>query len=236
MLYPISLGCCYCTSYYLQDLNLRKSFFPFDWSYTTIQMVIDIIEDDFNDFLNRDYIDGHSHSLYHNHLFVQDTSIQENYDYYVRCVETFRKVVNSRQPKLFFYTSFGYKAEQEGFAERYKLNKLENTNDLNMLYDFLENRYSNFGLEVIIQKPNGKPPKSSTTKIKDNFHTHLLSLKRKMSLKRFEHQIDIDHYTDIEYAAIQDANLEQIEEEKEERVEEYRPIIIRKNTTPRLFI
>jgi hypothetical protein len=53
----------------LKKHNLYKLSFPFDWIFSSLEIIYDCIEDKFNKFLDKSlYIDGNKHLIYNNML------------------------------------------------------------------------------------------------------------------------------------------------------------------------
>ena len=105
----VSLGNYCLTSMILKDNNLKDTSYPFDWMVSCIDNVSDIIEDEFNQFLNREnyqIINGQTKNCIYNtninKLFSNveaehmhhDLSNREHYEYLTRCIERFDDLNN----------------------------------------------------------------------------------------------------------------------------------------------
>lgn len=102
-----SLGL-FCHSTQLLKRNgYKKCSYPFDWVFSSYDNIIHAIENDFKIFLDKSYYIQISdtkcgHSYYNKNMFWHHNPIkQEDYDYFVRCIERFRILLSSSQKKLF---------------------------------------------------------------------------------------------------------------------------------------
>lgn len=119
--YVVGLGThCY-TSAMLARFGLKRFSSPFDWIFSSLDMVAHCLDDDFRAFLDRsqylpvpteqrpegpDY--NHcEHAFYRDHFNVRyvfnhaDPTAPETHAYLVRCVDRFRSILSSAEPKLF---------------------------------------------------------------------------------------------------------------------------------------
>lgn len=106
--YVCSLGPrCHSTEI-LKRNNLKKVSFPFDWLFSSTDNVLHCIEDDFKIFLDRSYYIDISekqcgHSYYHPQMFYHHNPLcnEDDYNYYLRCVDRFKKLLSYEERKLF---------------------------------------------------------------------------------------------------------------------------------------
>ncbi len=104
-----SLGSLCHSSELLKVAELKKCSYPFDWIFSSYDMVIHCIEDNFKMFMDKSYyIDiksdkcGHKH--YHEELFNHRNPlrIEEDYAYYERCISRFQNLLRCKdEHKLF---------------------------------------------------------------------------------------------------------------------------------------
>jgi Putative papain-like cysteine peptidase (DUF1796) len=112
----VSLGSFCLPSLLFRDNGLRKYSLPFDWIFSSPQMVRDCLADDFAVFLDRRHYQsvshlrtepGAEHELYRERYGVpelfahRDPTQEADYLYFVRCVERFRQLLRSEDAKLF---------------------------------------------------------------------------------------------------------------------------------------
>lgn len=106
--YVCSLGSFCHTAHLLKRNDLKLCSYPFDWTVTNCDNIIHAIKDEFNIFLDKSYYIPITemqcgHSFYnptmwwhHNPLYNEDI-----YQYVVRCVDRFKKLLRYREHKLF---------------------------------------------------------------------------------------------------------------------------------------
>lgn len=82
--------------------------YPFDWIFSNCDIIIDCIEDNFNIFLDKSYYINISekkcgHSKYQCDMFNHHNPLinTDHYNYYVRCVDRFKKLLQKQEHKLF---------------------------------------------------------------------------------------------------------------------------------------
>jgi hypothetical protein len=101
---------------------MRNCAYPFDWTLSSPQMIIDCLRDDFRTFLDPTQHVTVEPGISSNHLVYgsmvwgknfdgifnqhltfahKDVTIADHYAYYQRCVERFRNLLASPEPKLF---------------------------------------------------------------------------------------------------------------------------------------
>lgn len=103
-----SLGTLCHSSALLKNNKLKLYSCPFDWIFSNPKNIISIIENNFKLFLNKKFyksINGTTcgHSLYHEKMFRHHNPLknEDHYNYFVRCVERFKKLMNNMDSKLF---------------------------------------------------------------------------------------------------------------------------------------
>ncbi len=104
----IPIGCHPLTANVLKDVLFSNKDLPFDTLVVTPDQIVEILKDDFADFLNKDlYIDESKksecgHVKYGAGFFKGKNPMkQSGYDYYVKAVENWRELMASPYPKLF---------------------------------------------------------------------------------------------------------------------------------------
>ena len=100
----------------LRNNGLRRYSLPFDWTFSCPQMLVDCLSDDFSAFLDRRHYrsisasrwnPGAEHELYLQKYGIaevfahRDPTREEDYLYFKRCVNRFRELLRSQDPKLF---------------------------------------------------------------------------------------------------------------------------------------
>ena len=109
--YVCSLGDNCLAASFLKRNSLKLASYPFDWVVSGPKVVAHCIKDDFESFLNKSlYVADNTsstqcnHKLYHkSKLFFHHNPLDnpKDYDYFVRCVDRFRKLLKNDEKKLF---------------------------------------------------------------------------------------------------------------------------------------
>ncbi|WP_158302377.1 DUF1796 family putative cysteine peptidase [Sodalis glossinidius] len=179
----------------LKDHGLKKYSLPFDCIFTHSEIILNCLNDDFSLFLDkkhylsltnerhdRDYEPGASHVYFENkHSTIntfnhRDVTQSENYNYIVRTVERFRKLLTSDDGKIFMMIA---------------LPKYDLSNSFDKLRNRLNELTNNFHFIAIqLQDPTYKHNSLSIEKILDK---KMLSytISHHLPLKRVE--ADLDH-------------------------------------------
>jgi Putative papain-like cysteine peptidase (DUF1796) len=112
----VSLGSFCLPSLMCQENGLKRYSLPFDWIFSTPQMVRDCLADDFEVFLDRRHyrsIDdpkrdcAAEHNFYRERYGIKglfahrDPTRESDYLYFVRCVNRFRQLLRSEDTKVF---------------------------------------------------------------------------------------------------------------------------------------
>ena len=106
--YTCSLGM-YChSSEILKRNKIKKCSYPFDWILSNCDNIIHCLEDNFKTFLDKSfYINIRKtmcgHSYYNKRMFNHHNPLrnENDYSYYERCVDRFKKLVKYEEHKLF---------------------------------------------------------------------------------------------------------------------------------------
>lgn len=143
----ISLGNYCLTSMLLKENNLKYKSFPFDWMVYCIDNIIEIFEDNFIKFLNKDnytVIDNRTKNNYYinktrkifNNLDIdhQHHNLLDNndYNYLKRCIERINNIHNIYESITFIM-----------IQPLYLNNLLVDNNKIIKLYNVLSNKYGN---------------------------------------------------------------------------------------------
>ena len=150
--YIIPLGTnCYISSY-LKRNKLKLVSYPFDWIFSYPNDIYDIINTNFEDFLNKEYyvnqddtINYNSHKKYCTNLrmFNHHNPYKDNdNEYFKRCVSRFNDVIKKEESKLFIMF----------FSENNLNNEIRNIIKLNELFD---TKMYNYELLCIFQEVRG---------------------------------------------------------------------------------
>jgi len=150
--YIIPLGSnCYIASY-LKRNNIKLVSYPFDWIFSYPNDIYDIINTDFEYFLNKEYyvnkndtINYNSHKKYCPNLRMfnhHNPYKDSDNEYFKRCVSRFNDVIKKEESKLFIMF----------FSENNLNNEIRNIIKLNELFD---TKMYNYELLCIFQEVRG---------------------------------------------------------------------------------
>ncbi len=150
--YTSSLGSLCQSSQILKRNNLKLCSYPFDWIFSNCDNIIHCIEDNFNIFLDKSYYVNISqsicgHSKYGNAMFNHHNPLIniDHYNYYVRCVDRFKTLLQKQEHKLFIMIF----VNMNNVDENIKNKTIEFNNKLSKYT-------SNYTLLVIFHIPNKK--------------------------------------------------------------------------------
>ena len=124
--------------------------FPFDWIFSNCDSIIHCIESNFSVFLDKSYYIDISpsqcgHSKYNEFMFNHHNPLAnvDHYNYYVRCVDRFRNILQNQENKLFITTYLN-------------MNSIDDSVENEMIeFDKKLSKYtSNYRLLVILHIPN----------------------------------------------------------------------------------
>jgi tetratricopeptide (TPR) repeat protein len=99
----ISIGQNCNTAWYLRQVGAKTASYPFDWIFSSAGIAESCLRNSFSDFLNKQYLlpkkdwCSAGHSLYHANMFHHRSPLQteDDYDYYLRCVDRFNNILSS---------------------------------------------------------------------------------------------------------------------------------------------
>jgi hypothetical protein len=148
--YTSSLGSLCHSSQILRRNKLKLCSYPFDWIFSNCDNIIHCIEDNFNIFLDKSYYNSVSksqcgHLLYNPKMFNHRNPLNNinDYNYYVRCVDRFKKLLQKQEHKLFIMIFVNMNNIDE--------NRIKNMIEFNNKFS----KYtSNYTLLVIFHIPN----------------------------------------------------------------------------------
>ncbi len=103
----ISLGQNCNASWYLKATGLKQASYPFDWIFSTPEIVLDMLEDNFEQFLNHEQYIPHGldagHERYHETLFGHrnPASSTSDHEFLKRCVDRWNDLMHAQKPVVF---------------------------------------------------------------------------------------------------------------------------------------
>ncbi len=106
--YTCSLGSLCHSSQILKRNKYKLCSYPFDWIFSNCDNIIHCLENNFQIFLDKSYYisvsdSKCSHSKYNDCMFYHHNPLIniDHYNYYVRCVDRFKKLLLKKEHKLF---------------------------------------------------------------------------------------------------------------------------------------
>jgi hypothetical protein len=121
--YVIPLGSQCFSAFFLKKYNLKYTSYPFDWIFSNPYIILDMLNDNFEKFLNKNYYvfknendEKNKHSIYLTDLYMfnhRNPIKDEDYLYYLRCINRFYKVLQKKEKKLFIMTLLNNEIKNE---------------------------------------------------------------------------------------------------------------------------
>lgn len=142
-------------SWYIKESGNKKTSYPLDWIFTTPEIILDMLDDDFESFTRKDLLIPHGidagHKRYHETLFGHrnPASRESDRQYLLRCVDRWRAKMKSQSPVLFLTIvlneSDKRKRWKKGFTKEFKMPTEQNLSD-----------FENLMQRLLLVNPNAK--------------------------------------------------------------------------------
>ena len=195
--YACSLGSLCHSSQLLKRNKYKLCSYPFDWILSSCNNIIHCIEDDFKIFLDKSYYINISekkcgHSYYNKQMFNHHNPLhnENDYNYYLRCVDRFKNLLQKQEHKLFTMI----------FVNKDSINDTIKNNIIDFNNKF--SKYtSNYTLLVIFHIPN-KPQNHHIFTYNDNIHfleLHTLSMSNGTEFHNNNDNIYLDNIINSKY-------------------------------------
>lgn len=120
----VSLGENCSTAWYLSRLGLKRQSFPFDWVFSSPEIVRRCLEDDFAAYLDPAMVVSHArgpgagHRVFHERFFNhRSPESPDARAYYLRCVERLRALRASASPVVFVLTLINEPDKRWGWSQ-----------------------------------------------------------------------------------------------------------------------
>lgn len=163
----ISLGQNCTTSWYLKAAGLKSASYPFDWIFSSTEIVVDCIKDEFTAFLDRINMIDHGsycgHSVYHKHFFYHRNPLLSDsvFAYYQRCCKRFNELAKTDCQPIFVIMLLPEvdkrKTWRDGFTQSFPLPSVNSEHSIQILSKLLESLFHKFKLIVIEQWTETQP-------------------------------------------------------------------------------
>ena len=162
----VSLGQNCNSAWYLKSTQNKRASYPFDWIFTSFEIIEHCIQNKFNKFLDRKEIVSLSsekagHQLYHSSMFNHRNPLisQQNYDYYERCVVRFMNLLKNNTPTFFICFVINEPDKRiswsKGFNNNFSLPINQDVNSANKVLELLNANLSNCKFLFINQTTEG---------------------------------------------------------------------------------
>lgn len=126
-------------SWYVKETENKKASYPFDWIFTTPELVLDMLGDDFEALLDRKRLIPHGldagHERYHEWLFGHrnPASSESDFAFMQRCVDRWNVIIKTQRPILFVTVVLNEFEKRKrwriGFSKEFKLPKNQTLSD-----------------------------------------------------------------------------------------------------------
>ena len=148
----ISLGQNCSSAWYLKQLGLKNESYPFDWIFSSPEIVFDCIKNNFSKLLEKEQIkpnnkgESAGHLIYHSNLFHHRSPLKsdDDYQYYVRCCNRFSSQVNSDSSIVFLMILINEPDKRpdwaNGFTQKYKMPREQSLSDIEKIISHLKHK------------------------------------------------------------------------------------------------
>jgi hypothetical protein len=121
----VSLGENCSSAWYIKQLGLKEASFPFDWIFSSPEIVLDCTNDRFEKYLDKSLIvpnrnnTSAGHSYYHKNLFNHRNPLasEDDYSYHKRCCDRFISLLESQDNACFLITLINEPSKRQGWAK-----------------------------------------------------------------------------------------------------------------------
>ena len=176
----------------LKRNELKICSYPFDWIFSNPNMIIDCIEDEFVRFLDKSYYIDVAECTCRHYYYTEGITFnhhnplinEKHYDYYVRCVDRFKKLLEYQEHKLFIMTFVNMICTNE-----------DKKRDIINFNNRLSTHVTNYTLLIISHIPDGSANHEFT--YHDNIHFLELHTISKTDGVEFSDKSDTEYFDDI---------------------------------------
>jgi len=132
-------------SWYLKATENKRASYPFDWIFTTPELILDMLDDDFEKFLDKGQLISRGmdagHEYYHSWLFGHrnPASSSSDHTFFQRCVNRWNELMQAQKPVVFLSVilneSEKRKRWKEGFNKNFKMPTNQKLTDFDGVID-----------------------------------------------------------------------------------------------------
>ena len=137
------------SSWYIKESGNKKASYPFDWIFSSPEVIIHTLKDEFELFLNKDNIfpvgkkrAGHSH--YHSRMFNHRNPLENdaNHEYYKRAAIRLDNLLKDQKNTVFVITVINEPEKRkdwsQGFDKAMKLPENQSLDSFKILIDYVK--------------------------------------------------------------------------------------------------
>ncbi|MGB1319044.1 MAG: DUF1796 family putative cysteine peptidase [Flavobacteriales bacterium] len=187
-------------SWYIKESGNKQSSYPFDWVFTTPEILLDILDDDFSAFVRKDLLIPHGmdagNERYHETLYGHrnPASREADRDYLVRCIERWRTQIQAQKPILFLTIvlneSDKRKRWKEGFTKEFEMPTNQKLADFKPLITKLKSLNPNCKFLFIEQKTQEPFDLSALEKNEHTFWLNFSAIDKNTGVQYMHHVDD----------------------------------------------
>jgi hypothetical protein len=197
----ISLGHNCNTAHYLREIGLRKGAYPFDWVFSSAEIIVDALQDSFESFMDRSQWDQHckvnnvTHQRYHEYFFAHKNPLtnQEDYDYYQRACRRFIEQLATQKPLCFVITLITEPEKRPGwamgFTQRFAPPHSQTIESVRHLIEQIKNTHPNSTF-VVIEHYTEMPVDASIVSVETDLIQLRFCATGKNTGKKYSDEID----------------------------------------------
>ena len=158
----VSLGQNCSTAWYLKQVGVKLHSYPFDWIFSSCDIVEDCIASEFSYYRDISQVadngnDSAGHRRYHNKMFNHRSPVQSETSatYYQRCCDRFLALLSSDSPCVFVLTLLNESKKRvdwaNGFTKAFPLPENQNLENVKNLMELITSKNPNSRFVVIEQ-------------------------------------------------------------------------------------
>ena len=167
------------SAWYLKETGNKKASYPYDWIFSSGEIVTHTILDEFKSFLDKDMIleidkNKAGHYVYHSKLFNHRNPLKSDcdYKYYARAAERFLKLLNDTNNSILFVCTVLQEKDKRikwasGFNKHFKLPLNQSIDSFKKTIEQIKSVNNNVKFIFINQTTEGKLNLELTTMTND---------------------------------------------------------------------
>ena len=136
------------SSWYIKESGNKKASYPFDWIFSSPEIILHALKDEFKTFLDRDNIfpvgkKRAGHYIYHSRMFNHRNPLENevHYEYYKRAAIRLKNLLKDQKNIVFIITVINEPEKRkdwsQGFDKDMKLPKNQSLDSFKMLIDYV---------------------------------------------------------------------------------------------------